>query len=144
MPRGSKGIRQWTINLCTYILNDDTLNYPFSRLKLVVETFEYSTQLYEPTIQNSLNSQKLLSQRIRKCYSKTLGTSVTNSSLSSSLSKFVLYQPSLMHYWPTNLKTPPNFFWDSNMNYIQLHKLSLHIFMTIIQYFAVQIWQVLI
>ena len=28
-----------------YIPNDDTQNYPFYRLKLLVKTFEYSTQL---------------------------------------------------------------------------------------------------
>ena len=51
--------------------NDDTQNYPLCRLKLVVETN-----------QNSLNSPKLLSQRIRKHYYKTLGNSVINSTLS--------------------------------------------------------------
>ena len=33
--QGSKGIRQWLM----YIPNDNTKNYPFCRLKLVVETF---------------------------------------------------------------------------------------------------------
>ena len=53
------------------IPNDDTLNYPFCRLKLMVETN-----------QTSLKALKLLSQGIRKRYYKTLGTSVMNSALS--------------------------------------------------------------
>ena len=39
---GSKGMKQWPINLCTH---DDTQNYPFCRLKLSVKTFEHSTQI---------------------------------------------------------------------------------------------------
>ena len=37
-----------------YISNDDTQNYPFYRLKLVVESFE--TEFNEPTNQNSPKS----------------------------------------------------------------------------------------
>ena len=38
--QGSKGIRQWLIGLCTSLMsNDDKQNFPFCRLKLVVETF---------------------------------------------------------------------------------------------------------
>ena len=40
------------------------------------------TQLNKPTNQNLLKSPKFLSQQIRKCYYKTLGTSVINSPLS--------------------------------------------------------------
>ena len=48
-----------------YIHNDDTLNYPFGRLQLVVETFGHSTW-----------SKFIVSrQRLRKQYYKTLGTS---------------------------------------------------------------------
>ena len=54
-----------------YITNDDTQTSPFYSVRLVVETFEHLT--YESTNQNS---QKLLSQQIRKRYYKTLGTSV--------------------------------------------------------------------
>ena len=43
-------------NKLMYILNNDTQNYPFCRLKLVVEIFEH------------LKSLKLLNQRIRKRY----------------------------------------------------------------------------
>ena len=44
--QGSKGIRQWLKNWCTmYIPNDDTQNYPFCRLHLVVETLGHSTKL---------------------------------------------------------------------------------------------------
>ena len=39
--QGSKGIRQWP-NINVH-LNGDAQNYPFSRLKIVVETFD--TQL---------------------------------------------------------------------------------------------------
>ena len=39
---GYKGTRQWQINWCTSSIND-TQNYPFCRLQLVVETFGYST-----------------------------------------------------------------------------------------------------
>ena len=35
-----------------YIPNDDTQNFPFSRLQLVVKTFD--TQINEPTNQSSL------------------------------------------------------------------------------------------
>ena len=56
-----------------YIPNDDTQNYPFYRLKLK----RLNTQLNYPTNQNSLKPPKFLSQRIRKRYYKTLGTSVT-------------------------------------------------------------------
>ena len=44
-----------------YFPNNATQNYPFSRFKLVVLTFK-------PTNQNSLNSSKLLSQRMRKLW----------------------------------------------------------------------------
>ena len=39
-------------------------------------------QLIETTNQNSMKPPKLLSQRIRKCYYKTLGTSIINISVS--------------------------------------------------------------
>ena len=68
-------------NKLMYILNDNTQKYPFCRVKLVVETFEQST--YEQTNQNPLKPPKWVSQRIGKCYYKTLGTSVINSPLSS-------------------------------------------------------------
>ena len=46
-------------------------NYcPVCRLQLVVETL--GTQLNETTNQNSIKVSKLLSQRIRKDYNKTL------------------------------------------------------------------------
>ena len=54
---------------------DDTQNYPFSRLQLVVETFVHSTSM------KIYQSPRLLSKRIRKRYHKTLGT-VINSSIS--------------------------------------------------------------
>ena len=56
-----------------YIPSDDTQNYPFCRLKLLVETF--NTEMNESANQKLLKSPRLLSQPIRKrCY-KTLGTS---------------------------------------------------------------------
>ena len=49
-----------------YIPNDDTQNYPFSRLKLVVETFKHSTY-YQPiklgkvsTVVGSTNKKTIL------------------------------------------------------------------------------------
>ena len=54
-----------------YIPNEDTQNYPFYELKLMVKTFEHST---EPTNQNSQNAPKMSILRIRKRYYKTLGT----------------------------------------------------------------------
>ena len=63
-----------------YIPNNDTQNYLFCRLQLMVEMFEHWTN--EQTNQNSLESPKLFSKRIRKCYCKTLGTSVINNPLS--------------------------------------------------------------
>ena len=59
-----------------YIPNDDTQNYLFCRLKLVVETFKHST------VWAIQSNPKFLSQRIRKRYHKSLGTSVINSPLS--------------------------------------------------------------
>ena len=53
--------------------NDDTKNNTFCSLKF--ETFELN-QLNEPANQNLLISKKLLSQRTKKCYYKTLGTCV--------------------------------------------------------------------
>ena len=64
--RWSKG------NKSMYIPNDDTQNYPFCKLQLVVETFKHSN-LNKSTIQNSQKSQKLVSQLIRKRYIKLLG-----------------------------------------------------------------------
>ena len=52
-------------------------DYTFCKFKIVVETFGHST-LWT----NQLKSPKLLSQRIRKLYYKTLGTSVINNPLS--------------------------------------------------------------
>ena len=57
-----------------YIPNDDTQNEPVFRLQLVFETC-LPTELNEPTNQNQLKNPRLLSQRIRKLYYKTLGTS---------------------------------------------------------------------
>ena len=55
-----------------YIPNDDTQNYHFCRLQLVVETF--ITQLNFPSNQNSEKASIVLSQPIGKRYYKTLGT----------------------------------------------------------------------
>ena len=51
-----------------YLSNDDTQNYPFFRLQLVVKTIGHLTQW--------INQSKLLVRLIRKRYYKTLGTSV--------------------------------------------------------------------
>ena len=64
-----------------YVPNDDTQNYPFSRLLWVVETFGHSTKLNK-LIVIQYKSPRLLSQRLRKRYYKTLGTSVINSKMS--------------------------------------------------------------
>ena len=55
-----------------YTNNDAKQNYPFYRYQLVVETFE-------PTNQNVMIVPKVVSQRIRKLYYKTLGTCVKDS-----------------------------------------------------------------
>ena len=47
-----------------YIFNDDTQNYPFCILQLVVETFGLNEQTY----QNLKKFPKLLSQPIRECF----------------------------------------------------------------------------
>ena len=76
--------------------NDDIQIFPFCRLKLVVETFD--TQLNERTNQTSLKSPKLLIQRIRKRYYKTLATSVINSPLFPfSLEKKIEYSKIFKH-----------------------------------------------
>ena len=56
-------------NKLMYIPNDETQIYPYFRLQLVIETFENST--YEPTNQNSIKKNKVVSQHIRKRYYKT-------------------------------------------------------------------------
>ena len=58
-------------------LKDDTQNYPFIRLQLVVDA-----QLNEPTNQNSIKVHKVKKQTDNKLYYKTLGTSVIDSSMS--------------------------------------------------------------
>ena len=56
-----------------YIPNDVTQSYTICRLQWVVETFKHQFQWKSP---------KLLSQRTRKRYYTTLGTSVINIPLS--------------------------------------------------------------
>ena len=56
-----------------YIPNDDTPNYHFCRLQLVVETF--IPQHNFPSNQNWEKASIVLSQPIGKRYYKTLGTS---------------------------------------------------------------------
>ncbi len=73
-----------------YNSNDDTQNYPFGKLILVVEPFEHSTN------QNLLKSQKLLDKRIRKRYYKNFATRVINNPLSS-LSLWQLVVEAFVH-----------------------------------------------
>ena len=63
------------------IPNDDTQNYSFCRLQLMVKTFGQSTKW---TNQSKFNKspKDCLNQQIRKSYYKTLGTSVINSPMS--------------------------------------------------------------
>ena len=61
-----------------YIPNDDTQNYPFCRLQLLVKMFGHSTFRTKQSKFNN-KSPKLSSQWIRKSYYKTLGTKVINS-----------------------------------------------------------------
>ena len=56
---------------------NDIQNYPFCRLTLMLK--RSITQLDKPTNQDSVKSPKLFSQRMRKRYYKTLGSSVINS-----------------------------------------------------------------
>ena len=63
-----------------YIPNEDTQNYPFFRLRLVVEMFGQSTLW---TDQSKFNKSPQR-QRIRKHYFKTFRTSVINSPMSPS------------------------------------------------------------
>ena len=106
--QGSKGIRQWPINSCTSSIMMHKITH--CRLKLVVGTLEHWT--YKATNQNSLKSPKLLIQRIRNLYYKTLGTSVINSPLSPiSLFCFIYYYIDallmnklvLVYIWRTSL-----------------------------------------
>ena len=60
-----------------YIPNDVTQNYPFCRLQLVIDMFGHLTiNEIKILIKIQLKSPRLLSQRIRKRYYKTLVTSV--------------------------------------------------------------------
>ena len=63
-------------NILMYILNDDTQNYPFCRLQIMLETLRPSTYY------NTITVPKILGQRIRNHYHKTLGTSVIYSTMS--------------------------------------------------------------
>ena len=64
-----------------YIPIDDSKNFPFSKLQLVVKMFEHSTERINKSKFNK-SPRFFLSQRLRKHYYNTLGTSVINSSLS--------------------------------------------------------------
>ena len=57
-----------------YIPNNGTLNWPFCRLQLVVQTLKKQSKYNK-------SPQKLLSLRIRKGFFKTLGTNVINSQM---------------------------------------------------------------
>ena len=63
-----------------YIPSDDTQSYPFCRLQLAGENF--NTQLMNQSINIQKKPPKLLGQRIRICYCKTLGTSGIKSRMS--------------------------------------------------------------
>ena len=63
-----------------YIPNDETQNYPFCKLELVMKTL--NTQPNDPTNQNSLKSHCFKPTNKRKRSDKTLGTSVKNSPMS--------------------------------------------------------------
>ena len=65
VTQGSKGIRQWPINISTSPTIDNTQNYPFYRLQLVVETFGQSTK-NEPTNQNSIKVSKVVKPTNKK------------------------------------------------------------------------------
>ena len=54
-----------------FILNDDTQNYLFSRLQLLVETFGHSTN--EPTNQNSINVPKAVNPTNTEILFKNFG-----------------------------------------------------------------------
>ena len=71
-----------------YIPNDDTQNYPFSRLELVVHKFEHSTK-WTKQLKFKKNSSKILSEWIRKHYYKTLETSVINIPMSPMSKSYV-------------------------------------------------------
>ena len=64
------GVRQWPINLCTSskIIHKITTSIDYNQW--------LNTQLNEQTNKNSIKSPKLLSQRIRKRFYRTLRTSV--------------------------------------------------------------------
>ena len=70
ISQGSKGIKQWPMNLCISP-NDDKLNYSFCKLQLVVELLN----------QYSIKVSKVV-KPTNKQY-KTMGTSIINSPLST-------------------------------------------------------------
>ena len=57
-----------------YIPNNDSQNYPFYSLQLVVEPFD--TQLKEPTNQKSKKVSKVVEPTDKKTSCKAIGTSV--------------------------------------------------------------------
>ena len=68
-----------------YIPNDVTQNYPFCRLRLVVETFEHSTKWINQLKFNKV--PKIVKPMNTKRYYQTLGTSVINSPMSPTFSE---------------------------------------------------------
>ena len=67
-----------------YIHNDDTQNYPFFRLQLVVETSV--TELNKTTNQNSIKDPKV----VEPTNNKTFGASVINSPMYPPFWKYVI------------------------------------------------------
>ena len=112
-------------NNFVFIPNGDTQYYPYWRLQLVVEIFGHST--------SSANQSKFNKSPkrcyIRKCYYKTLGTSVINRPLSTPFLSAVpsqrerenngffitqcpkFYNNIFLFVWLTSLETLVNFDW---------------------------------
>ena len=79
------------------ITNNKTSNYPL--LYITNSGWNvWTLYLMKKNDQNLLKSPKLISQRIRKCYYKTLGTSVINSPMSPSSMNSTLASKEWIYY----------------------------------------------
>ena len=98
----SKGIRQWPINWYTSIMmiHKITSNVDYNKWLKGLDT-----QLNEANNHNSTKFPKLLNQRIRKRYHKTIWTSVINSIVPS-------LSFSLRYAWQTSVALKQHKTWD--------------------------------
>ena len=96
--QGSKGIRQWMVDLYTSLVNDDKQNCPFSRLKVVVEQFgHYQFGTNQSKFNKSTQSFKIT---LLKAFwdQYKLQSSVPSLPENNRVSYKIIYHPKLLVY----------------------------------------------